>query len=172
VLLRHLGIPSGLCLELRCSIGLQIPLQEQHQAIQGSREALQLDRCGSEGGPQEEEGNVFELGEAGEGILKLVGVAGVLVLPWQVGAARILPVVVLPQLDVMHHHDVEVLETTNFHHEDPLDQLVNPLVEDFLMQAGWQGPLHLVLQAITSGCHRASCPSLLHLSMRPIGLGC
>ena len=88
-----------------------------------------------------------------EGILMVVGVAGVLVLPWQVGVARILPTMVLPQLDVVHHEDVEILETARLHHKDPLNQPVNPLVEDFLMQVGWKGPLHLVLQAITSGCH-------------------
>lgn len=54
-------------------------------------------------------------------------------LPWQVGMARILPVVVLPQLDMVHHQDVEILETDGLHHEDPLEQPVNPLVEDFLM---------------------------------------
>jgi hypothetical protein len=46
VLLRHLGIPSGLCLELRCSIGLQIPLQEQLRAGRGRGRNSQVGRGG------------------------------------------------------------------------------------------------------------------------------
>jgi hypothetical protein len=103
-------------------------------------------------------GNVLELGEAGEGIFKVVGVAGVLVLPWQVGMARILPIVVLLQLDVVYHHDVEVLETAGLHHEDRLDQLVNPLaLEEKCAICNWPkndyGHIQLIYDSTTKKLH-------------------